>query len=136
MRASSRRLTLAASGNVERVTSVLNGPPALNNALASMGSIPVSYAIAMHLTTPFTPQVDCACANFTATITTTPGDAGVAQTNFDALFDEAERRHRDDLYLRRDQRVERRDRRERESLRGAPDAADDRRARGGWRRRG
>ena len=80
--------THAAASGAASVTSVLNGPTSTNSALTYMGSLPVSYSITMHLTSPFAANVDSACASGTATVTTTPGDAGV-DSNVTALFDEA-----------------------------------------------
>jgi len=83
--------THATAAGATTVTADLNGPPALNSALTFTGSLPVSFSMAIHLTTPFVAGADCVCANGTATVTTVPssGDGGAAQSNADALFDEA-----------------------------------------------
>jgi hypothetical protein len=58
-----------ASGSAS-VISVTNGPPGLSSALSFMGTQPVSYSIAVTLTSPFQASVDSACANITTQVTT------------------------------------------------------------------
>jgi hypothetical protein len=71
------------------VTADLNGPVGLNQALTFTGTLPVSFTMAIHLTTPFVAGADCVCATGTATVTTASDDAGAAGVNANALFDEA-----------------------------------------------